>query len=324
MKVVLKFSNVRTGETGLIVRMKTLGEGDHTALEALLQKDPAYKASIERLSSVGPSVGEELRRKTVIAIILVVLMIILHCIYLPQSFKAGVIMDVRNRCYHHTPSRHHHSNRCLCSPGHFSGLEADTLFVVALLTILGLSVNDTIVVFDRIRENLRLNKEQSSREEFAETVGKSLEQTYVRSFNTSFTVILVLFFDSLLPWRTNNSQLHAHTPCGTGCRNILFNLHCIATSCCDCGNVRKSHSIQADVFFDRRRIVLKIFAGPDFGNPLMWVGSLLLSLLLADILRRLRSSEVGRIPEEKMESVERGELVDPSSVLHRRTGQGSH
>lgn len=186
-------SNVRTGETGLIVRMKTLGEGDHTALEALLQKDPAYKASIERLSSVGPSVGEELRRKTVIAIILVVLMIILYIAFTfrkvskpVSSWTYGIVAIITLLHDIIIPTG------VFAVLGHFSGLEADTLFVVALLTILGLSVNDTIVVFDRIRENLRLNKEQSSREEFAETVGKSLEQTYVRSFNTSFTVILVL------------------------------------------------------------------------------------------------------------------------------------
>ncbi len=186
-------SNVRVGETGLIVRMKTLEEGDHTALEALLQKDTAYKASIERLSSVGPSVGEELRRKTVIAIFLVVLMIILYIAFTfrkvskpVSSWTYGVVAIITLLHDIIIPTG------VFAVLGHFAGLEADTLFVVALLTILGLSVNDTIVVFDRIRENLRLNKEQSSREEFAQTVGKSLEQTYVRSFNTSFTVILVL------------------------------------------------------------------------------------------------------------------------------------
>ena len=72
--------------------------------------------------------------------------------------------------------------------GHFYGAEVDTLFVVALLTVLGISVSDTIVVFDRIRENLRNHTAPT----FAETVGKSLNQTFVRSINTSLTVILVL------------------------------------------------------------------------------------------------------------------------------------
>ena len=71
---------------------------------------------------------------------------------------------------------------------HYYGAEVDTLFVVAVLTILGLSVSDTIVMFDRIRENL--NNHISTN--FHETIGKSIEQVYPRSINTSLTVILVL------------------------------------------------------------------------------------------------------------------------------------
>jgi len=74
---------------------------------------------------------------------------------------------------------------------HYYGAELDTLFVVAVLTILGLSVSDTIVIFDRIRENLR-NQHAKTKTNFDEIVGKSLEQSYVRSICTSLTVILVL------------------------------------------------------------------------------------------------------------------------------------
>jgi len=70
--------------------------------------------------------------------------------------------------------------------------EIDSLFVVALLTILGLSVSDTIVVFDRIRENLRRNQELKQVEPFETVVGRSLSQTIVRSLNTSLSVILCL------------------------------------------------------------------------------------------------------------------------------------
>jgi preprotein translocase subunit SecF len=76
--------------------------------------------------------------------------------------------------------------------GHVAGAEVDALFIVALLTILGISINDTIVVFDRIRENLRLNNEHRKREEFDSVVGKSIMQTIARSINTSVTVIIVL------------------------------------------------------------------------------------------------------------------------------------
>ena len=186
-------SNVRTGENGLIVRMATLKEGGRDALVAAFAKDTTYTESIERLSSVGPSVGEELRRKTVIAIGLVILMIILYIAFTfrkvsrpVSSWTYGLVAIITLVHDVIVPTG------VFAVLGHFQGLEADTLFVVALLTILGLSVNDTIVVFDRIRENLRVNHEKHTQEDFGVTVGKSLQQTYVRSFNTSFTVILVL------------------------------------------------------------------------------------------------------------------------------------
>lgn len=73
--------------------------------------------------------------------------------------------------------------------GHYYGVEVDTLFVTALLTVLGFSVHDTIVVFDRIRENLRNSGDKNN---FEAVVGVSVNQTIGRSINTSLTVILVL------------------------------------------------------------------------------------------------------------------------------------
>ncbi len=64
---------------------------------------------------------------------------------------------------------------------------------MALLTILGISINDTIVIFDRIRENLRLNEERHKHEDFDEVVGRSIKQTITRSITTSLTVVIVLF-----------------------------------------------------------------------------------------------------------------------------------
>ena len=80
--------------------------------------------------------------------------------------------------------------------GKFFGAEVDILFVMALLAILGYSVNDTIVVFDRVRENLKHNEETNVREDFHKTVGKSLESTFIRSINTSLTtgVVLITLF----------------------------------------------------------------------------------------------------------------------------------
>ncbi len=72
--------------------------------------------------------------------------------------------------------------------GHFFGVEVDSLFVTAILTVIGFSVHDTIVVFDRIRENLRIKGGL----DFAETVNESIVQAIDRSLNTSLTVVLVL------------------------------------------------------------------------------------------------------------------------------------
>jgi preprotein translocase subunit SecF len=72
--------------------------------------------------------------------------------------------------------------------GHFRGVEVDSLFVTAILTVLGFSVHDTIVVFDRVRENLKLFPGQS----IEYVVNHSIAQTIVRSLNTSLTVLFVL------------------------------------------------------------------------------------------------------------------------------------
>jgi preprotein translocase subunit SecF len=68
-------------------------------------------------------------------------------------------------------------------------IEIDTSFIAALLTILGFSVHDTIVVYDRTRENLMRS---SSKEDFSEVVNRSLNETMARSINTSLTVIITL------------------------------------------------------------------------------------------------------------------------------------
>ena len=73
--------------------------------------------------------------------------------------------------------------------GHFAGYEVDTLFVTALLVVLGFSVHDTIVVFDRVRENLR---HASAKKPFSEVVGESVSQTFTRSINTSMTTLIAL------------------------------------------------------------------------------------------------------------------------------------
>lgn len=144
---------------------------------------------IENFNSIGPSVGRELVRKSLLAIALVSLAIILFIAYAFRgvskpvaSYKYGLIAITTLIHDIAIPSG------VFALLGRIRGAEVDTLFVVALLTVLGLSVSDTIVVFDRIRENLRGSKGTA----FEDTVGKSLSQTFGRSINTSLTVILAL------------------------------------------------------------------------------------------------------------------------------------
>ena len=75
---------------------------------------------------------------------------------------------------------------------HFTGAEVDSLFVVALLALLGYVVNDIIVIFDRVREHLNRNEKEGVRESFEDTIGKSISETMTRSINTSLTVVLAL------------------------------------------------------------------------------------------------------------------------------------
>jgi preprotein translocase subunit SecF len=140
-------------------------------------------------NSIGPSIGAELRRKAIVSLSAVILAIILFIAYAfrkvskpVSSWKYGIIAIVTLLHDVAIPVGF------FTLLSHYSHVEVDTLFVVAVLTILGLSVSDTIVVFDRVRENIKNRLSDN----FPETVGKSLEQVYTRSINTSLTVILVL------------------------------------------------------------------------------------------------------------------------------------
>lgn len=178
-----------TGDAGFIVKSRDLNEAEHGLLLKTLSQDGKNILEEKSFNSIGPSVGRELTRKAIIAVILVSLAIILFIAYAfrkvsrpVSSWRYGFIAVISLLHDVMIPIG------LFTFLSHYYGAEVDTLFVVAALTILGLSVSDTIVIFDRIRENLRNRVETS----FNETVGKSLEQSYVRSICTSFTVILVL------------------------------------------------------------------------------------------------------------------------------------
>ncbi len=180
------------GENGVIVRAAPLSETTRAALPLALSPN-GEKATIERLTDVGPIIGEELRNKALIAIALVITCIVLFVAFVfrkvskpVSSWTYGLITIVTLVHDVIVPVG------AFALFGYLWGAQVDTLFVTAILTILGYSVHDTIVVFDRTRENLRLNQEANRKEDFELVAGRSIEQTLVRSLNTSLTTLLSL------------------------------------------------------------------------------------------------------------------------------------
>ena len=181
-----------TGENGFVLRTKELNEEERVSVLNVLS-DGSGESIQKRFNTVGPVIGEELKEKALIAIVVVVLAIILFIAFSfrkvsepVSSWKYGLVAIIALIHDILIPTG------AFVILGHFTGAEIDILFVTALLAILGFSVNDTIIVFDRIRENLNLNEERRIKEEFKDIVGKSLNQTFARSINTSLTTLLVL------------------------------------------------------------------------------------------------------------------------------------
>ena len=189
-------ANIQTsGETGIILKSRDLTEGERVQLFKDLTIGGTYKITEDSFTSIGPSLGKEMTRKATMALIIVALCIILFIAYAfrkvskqVSSWKYGIVAVIA--LIHDVTL----TAGVFAILGHFIGFELDALFVVALLTVLGLSVNDTIVVFDRIRENLLVHKN----DEFGAIVGDSLRQTVVRSLGTSISVIIVLL--ALVIW----------------------------------------------------------------------------------------------------------------------------
>jgi len=180
-----------SGTNGYILRQRDLSPEEKNNLEIVL--GGLGKVHEDQFSSVGPTIGRELLQKGLIALGLVAVSIILFIAFAfrkvskpVQSWKYGIIAIVTLVHDILIPTG------LFALLGHITGAEVDSLFIVALLTLLGVSINNTIVVFDRIRENLRLNEEKSRHEAFNSVVGRSIMQTLARSINTSLTVVIVL------------------------------------------------------------------------------------------------------------------------------------
>ena len=186
------FSLRESGEAGYTLRTSSLTDEQRSKLPAVFSYQ-GDTGKIEQLTEIGPTIGKELRNKAFVSLALVLLCILLfiafafrHVSKPISSWVYGLIALITLVHDVIIPVGF------FALLGYLTGAHVDTLFVTAILTVLGFSIHDTIVVFDRVRENLRINQERNRKEDFAETAGRSLGQTFVRSINTSLTVVFTL------------------------------------------------------------------------------------------------------------------------------------
>jgi len=195
---------------GYAVRTRDLSDAERQALETALL-GVGDGGSVEQFTSVGPTIGAELQDKAWWAVALVSLIIILYVAY---AF-AGIGTPVSSWVYGGiTILVLIHDilipTAMMAVLGYLLGAEAGVLFVMALLAILGYSVNDTIVVFDRVRENITQNRTSQTRKTknsdgfeieettytltkpFDEIVGTAVSKSLARSINTSATTLITL------------------------------------------------------------------------------------------------------------------------------------
>ncbi len=176
-----------TSQNSALVRMKVSDEAKINDLKSKLSSSFGKTQDI-RLDTVGPVVSKELTQKAFIAVVISILAIVLYITWAFRQVPKPASSISFGIC---TIIALVHDVIVVVGVfailGHFFAIEVDSLFITAILTIIGFSVHDTIVVFDRIRENLK--KYDFS---FEEVVNHSLLQTMGRSLTTSLTVIFVL------------------------------------------------------------------------------------------------------------------------------------
>lgn len=183
-----------SGEKSVIFRFKEVDEKTHqdilSALSAVAKKQGEDNVFAQKnFESIGPSIGKELRTKSITATMIVLALIIGYVAFVFRkvsypiaSWKYGIATLIA--LFHDVII----PLGLFAALGHFRGVEISSGFIAAILTVLGYSVHDSIVVFDRVRENLTKHRGAT----FEETVNISVNQTFVRSINTSLTSIFSL------------------------------------------------------------------------------------------------------------------------------------
>jgi preprotein translocase subunit SecF len=180
-------SQVQTsGTQEVIIRSKDMTEDEKTQIVNAMQQTFNQTITVQRFDTVGPSIGREVAARAAGAVGLAALGIMAYITYafrgVPHAFRFGVAAIIAML----------HDVAVVAGVeailGHFLGWEVDSLFLTALLTVIGFSVHDTIVVFDRIRENSNIYR----RLPFETVVNHSVVQTLDRSINTQLTVMFTL------------------------------------------------------------------------------------------------------------------------------------
>lgn len=186
-------SSVRKSDNGFIISLKELSVIEKESILEKLSFGNKYFPIEKSFISVGPILSREAIYKSWISIFLVLSAIVLFIAFSfrkvskpVSSWVYGLVTIIALIHDVLIPTG------VFAILGRFYGFEVDTLFVTALLVILGFSVHDTIVVFDRIRENLHKDEDHKEGKDFEEIVGESLQQTMIRSLNTSFTTLLAI------------------------------------------------------------------------------------------------------------------------------------
>ncbi len=179
----------RADKDEYLLRLPQLSNEQHASLNATLTS--AFTDATElAFETVGPTIGRELKQRAVVAVVTVLVAIILYITWAFRKVSSGPVPSWVYGLSAFVALLHDVFMvvGVFAILGHVFKLEVNSLFVTALLTVLGFSVHDTIVVFDRIRERLRLSAART----FEDVVNESLNQTLVRSLNTSITTLLVL------------------------------------------------------------------------------------------------------------------------------------
>ncbi|MFC1711500.1 protein translocase subunit SecF [Patescibacteria group bacterium] len=180
-----------SGEKTFILKTKEINKDKK---ELVLSKLKNTFGEIEeiRFETVGPTIGKELIKKTIISIFLAAGFILFYVAYSFKEKRYGVCAILAM----------FHDTLILLGTfsilGHFFKVEVDTLFVTAVLTILSFSVHDTVVVYDRIRESVKLHPKAK----FYDLVNKAVAETLTRSVNNSLTIIFMLLALYLLGGET--------------------------------------------------------------------------------------------------------------------------